>query len=220
MEEKLKDIETKDTTSFTDIVDVTYITPENSQFTLHNGRFLHLVSEIDTRPEFAPEEGGGHRPGPRGGHFHRREPKKAEIKFTDDGRRDYGRVVLHRAFPFDNPTRIISVQDEEGNEIGIIRDLADFDENTRAELELVLDKKYFIPEIKKIISAKDRFGFLYCKCETDCGICEFVIRNPYSNIIHSGEKSVFIIDIDGNRYAISDVSALDKKSYRKIELYL
>ena len=34
------------------------------------------------------------------------------------------------------------------------------------------------------------------------------------------EKRVIITDIDGNRYDIPDVSALDKKSFRRIELYL
>ncbi len=228
MEEKLVDINTQKETSFTDIVDVVYITPENSQFSVKNERFLYLVSEIDIKPDFVPEAEeqssperahiGG--PGRRGPHRERKPARKKEIAYTEDGRRDYGRVLLHRSFPFDNPSKIISVQDEEGNEIGVIRDLADFDEKTREKLEKVLDEKYFIPEITRIVSSKDRFGFLYCTCQTNCGRCEFVIRNPYASILRAGENRIFILDIDGNRYCIPDVTKLDKKSYRKIELYL
>lgn len=228
MEEKLKNIATEENTSFTDIVDVVYLTPENSSFSVKNERFLHLVSDIDVKPDFLPGEEERrpprihHGPGGPGGHPHhtRRPPRKKEIKYTEEGRRDYGRVILHRAFPFDNPTRIISVQDEDGNEIGVIRDLADFDGDTRKSLEKHLDSKYFVPEITRIASAKDRFGFLYCRCETNCGECEFVIRNPYVNIFRTGKNRIFIVDIDGNRYSIGDVRALDKRSLRKIELYL
>ena len=69
-------------------------------------------------------------------------------------------------------------------------------------------------------STKDRFGFVYFKCATDKGDVDFVLRNPFGSIIRLGEHNIYLIDVDGNRYHIPDVSKLDRKSYRKIELYL
>lgn len=235
MEEKLRNSEIKGNTSFTDIVDIVYLTPENSEFSMTKNGFLTLVSSLDVKPEKLFEENGqkesapppshGHG-GPGMGHGHGERhrgggrKKPAEIKYTPDGRRDYGRVILHRAFPFDRPDSMISVQCEDGFEIGIIRNLRDFDEKTVGYLEESMGKKYYVPEITRITSVKDRFGFVYFNCVTNSGECDFVVRNPFGSIIHVSEKHIYIIDIDGNRYSISDVNALDRSSYRKIELYI
>ena len=77
-----------------------------------------------------------------------------------------------------------------------------------------------VKEYKKILSAKDKFGFVYFKCETDKGVCEFVVRNPFGSIIRVSDTRIFIVDIDSNRYSVRDVSALDRASYKKIELYI
>lgn len=232
--EKLKKIGAEDKTSFTDIVNITYLTPENTTFSLSKNGFLEMVSSEDVQPEKlfddgegegAPppggrggpsSHGGGHGHGP-GGHGRKEAPP---IKYTPDGKRDYGRVLLHRAFPFDHPDGLVSVLQEDGFEIGVIRSIADFDDKTAAMLRDVLDKTYFIPEITRIYSTKDRFGFVYFKCATDKGDVDFVLRNPFGSIIRLGEHNIYLIDVDGNRYHIPDVSKLDRKSYRKIELYL
>ncbi len=240
MDEQIKKQTVDAKTSFTDIADIVYLTPEDSFFSMTKGGFLTLISEKDVKPEKlfdeadkdvgAPPKGFGGPGGPpphMGGHGgrgggHRGHGRKApcEIKYTDDGKRDYGRVILHRAFPFDRPDEIISVQQEDGFEIGIIRNINDFDAETAKILNESLDNKYYIPEIKKILSAKDRFGFVYFKCETDSGMCDFVVRNPFGSIIRLSESRIILIDIDGNRYSIKNTNALDRKSYRKIELYI
>ena len=225
-EQNIKNIDNK--TSFTDIVDIVYLTPSDSFFSMTENGFLTLISEKDVKPEKLFDDGSEEdAPPPRrfgrhGGHGGGGHGRKApcEIKYTDDGKRDYGRVILHRAFPFDRPDNIISVQQEDGFEIGIIRDINEFDKKTAEILNRALDKKYYIPEITKILSAKDRFGFVYFKCQTDSGECDFVVRNPFGSIIRLSETRIFILDIDGNRYSIKDTSALDRKSYRKIELYI
>lgn len=232
--EKLKKIGAEDKTSFTDIVNITYLTPENTTFSLSKNGFLEMVSSEDVQPEKLFDDGegegapppggpggpsphgGGHGHGP-GGHGRKEAPP---IKYTPDGKRDYGRVLLHRAFPFDHPDGLVSVLQEDGFEIGVIRSIADFDDKTAAILRDVLDKTYFIPEITRIYSTKDRFGFVYFKCATDKGDVDFVLRNPFGSIIRLGEHNIYLIDVDGNRYHIPDVSKLDRKSYRKIELYL
>ena len=236
MDEQIKNQTVDAKTSFTDIADIVYLTPKDSTFSMSEGGFLTLVSEKDVKPEKLFDEGegdkgqsepvkggfGGHGGPPPMGGGHGGHGRKApcEVKYTDDGKRDYGRVILHRAFPFDRPDEIISVQQEDGFEIGIIRNINDFDEKTVEILNKSLDNKYYVPEITKIVSAKDRFGFVYFKCETDSGVCDFVVRNPFGSIIRLSETRIILIDIDGNRYSVKDTSALDRKSFRKIELYI
>lgn len=224
MDEKIKTCNFNEGSSFTDIVDVVYITPENSRFTMSENGFLSLISDNDVQPEklFDDAEAPQKIKEPPRARAHLGHGRKAppEIKYTPDGKRDYGRVILHRSFPFDAPDKMISVQQEDGFEIGIIKNINDFDEKTAEILNKSLDAKYFVPTISKIVSAKDSYGFVYFKAQTDCGDCEFIVRDPFRSILHSGKNSILIIDIDANRYRIADTNALDHKSYKKIELYI
>ena len=46
------------------------------------------------------------------------------------------------------------------------------------------------------------------------------MQDTFRNIVHTGEDSAMLVDVDGNRYTIKSISELDRNSYRKIELYL
>ena len=52
------------------------------------------------------------------------------------------------------------------------------------------------------------------------GAMELVLKDTFGSIIRISDTYLVINDISGNRYVIPDVTALDRKSYRKIELYL
>ena len=134
------------------------------------------------------------------------------------------RIFLSRAFPFDMPFEYISVLDKDKKEIGFIRSLDDFDEPAKTQLIHELETKYYTPVIKKILSVKERYGFSYWKTECEFGEKSFTLQDTFRSIIKSprddGTERIFILDVDGNRYEIPDVEALDRKSYKKIELYL
>ena len=67
---------------------------------------------------------------------------------------------------------------------------------------------------------KERYGFSYWKVKTEEGEVRFTLHDTFRSIIRAGEKRVILLDVDGNRFEIPDVDALDRKSYKKIELYL
>lgn len=131
------------------------------------------------------------------------------------------RVSLQRAFPFETEREYISVLDPDKKEIGMIRSLdKDFDEKDIALLSQELDRKYFSPVITKINDMKDNYGFMQVNVETDLGEISFGVRDIYRSILKVGGGRVFIVDVDGNRYEIPSVDALDRHSRRKLELYL
>lgn len=134
--------------------------------------------------------------------------------------KEWPRIYLHRAFPFDMPYKYISVLDKDKKEIGLIRDLEEFDEPTRKLLLDELNRKYYAPVITKIYSVKERYGFSYWVVDTDSGHMSFTLQDTYRSILRAGKERIFIIDMDGNRYEIPDLTKLDFKSYKKIELYL
>lgn len=145
----------------------------------------------------------------------------------EDGEHEFfERVAVFRAFPITAPDEFLSVREvsviknERGQEIGMIRYMSDFDEATQHLFLEELDRRYFTPEIKKINSVKEKFGYSYWDCDTTAGHTVFVLNNPFSNIRTLIDGRVFINDIDGNCFSVPEPKKLDPASYRKIEIYL
>ena len=136
------------------------------------------------------------------------------------GEKEYDRVFLHRAFPFDKLWEYISVLDIDGNELGLVLSLSDFAPEQEELLHKELERKYYSPVIRQILSVKDQFGFSYWRVLTDEGEMSFTMQDTFRNIIHVSDSKKIFSDVDGNRFVIEDVHTLDRKSFRKIELYL
>ncbi|MBQ3100042.1 MAG: DUF1854 domain-containing protein [Clostridia bacterium] len=133
----------------------------------------------------------------------------------------HNRVFLHRDFPFEKLWEYISVLDGDSKEIGIIINIADFDEDTRALLRTELERKYYCPEVKVIESLKERYGFSYWTVITaEDRKVSFTMQDTFRNIIRVGQDKCLLLDVDGNRFIIESVAALDRKSHKKIEIYL
>ena len=130
------------------------------------------------------------------------------------------RAYLCRQFPFEMLWEFISVLDEDQNEIGIIRSLSLFEGEAGEVLKTELERRYYSPIIRRIFSMKERYGFSYWRVQTDEGEVSFTLHDTFRSIIRAGEFRVILMDVDGNRFDIPDVRALDRKSYKKIELYL
>ena len=134
--------------------------------------------------------------------------------------KEYGRVFLHRMFPFEETERYLSVLDEEQKELGIITDLSLFGDDEREILRRELKRKYYIKKIVTIDRLKDRYGFTYWDVTTPEGKASFTLQDTQRSILKMNEDRLMIIDIDGNRYEIPSIERLDRASYKKIELYL
>ena len=130
------------------------------------------------------------------------------------------RVTLFRQFPFDLLWEYISVLDEDEHELGIIRSLELFEGDTKALLERELQKRYYTVTVTKILSVKERYGFSYWRVQTVEGETKFTLRDTLKSIHSVNGSRVIFTDVNGNRFDIPDLSALDAKSRRSLELYL
>ena len=146
----------------------------------------------------------------------------AALTLVQDGEKtEYPRVFFHRNFPFDMAFEYISVLDDEENEIGMLRDLSGFEQSQKDIVFSELDKKYYQPVVKSILSLKERYGFSYWKVKTDDDReVSFTMQDTFRHIIRAGSEKLILLDVDGNRFVVESISSLDRKSYRKIELYL
>lgn len=130
------------------------------------------------------------------------------------------RVLLHRDFPFDHPWSYISVLSTDNVELAFLQNVDLFEGEEKEIIVRELERKYYTPSIKKILSVKDRFGFSYWDVETESGKVTFTLQDTFKSISRAGDNKLFFSDVDGNRFVIENIEALDKKSHKKIELYL
>ena len=199
------------------IVDIVYLSRDNCKITEKNG-FIGLRAIIDKPKDILAADDKDKKDDAK--------PEEAPNPDIPEGKIEKvaERILLSRAFPFDMPWDYISVLDKDKKEIGFIRSLNDFDEPDRSLLVHELESKYYTPVIKRILSIKERYGFSYWKTECEFGEKSFTLQDTFRSIIKAsstdGRERIYILDVDGNRYEIPDVEALDRQSYKKIELYL
>jgi len=139
---------------------------------------------------------------------------------TDD--KEYARVKVLRLFPFTDPDRYISVRDhnDKDREIGVIEELSKMSKETQERIREQLSLYYFTPQITKIYSIKDEYGYAYFHVLTDAGECKFAINMGASAVVRLSETRLLITDLDENRFEIRDVTKLTQKEQRRLDLFM
>ncbi|MBQ4354757.1 MAG: DUF1854 domain-containing protein [Clostridia bacterium] len=138
----------------------------------------------------------------------------------------FERIVIRRSFPVSAPDEFLSVREPDtrakgrGSEIGMIRHINLFDKATQDLINADLEVRYFTPEITKITSSREKFGYTYWDAETSAGTVSLVLNNPFSNIRTIDDGRIYIQDMDGNCFIITDPKKLDRQSLRYIEVYI
>ena len=95
-------------------------------------------------------------------------------------------------------------------------DLSDLAPEDRALAEEELRMRYITSVIRRIISLRREGGILYWETETDRGFRDLVVQSSDENIRWLGERRLLLIDVDGNRLTVPDISELDPASARML----
>jgi len=160
------------------------------------------------------------------------DPDEAEFYQTEGGFTglrykdgDYRHVIFRRVMPVQLPQDYICVTDHENKEIGIIKTLSGLREEQQVIVMQELDKRYYCPEIMEIKSIKDKLGYVYMELKLRHKNGAFFIKNcaikdVNKNIRMLNENSLIIFDVDGNRYIVTSLADLDKKSMRRLEPFM
>ncbi len=128
-----------------------------------------------------------------------------------------GDLTPKRLLPITRPQAFVRFEDEDGEEVGILRDLNVLDSRSRRDLEEVLDRYYLIPKIEKIYELKEEYRVMRWEVETDRGRRRFEVQNRNSDMTILPPRRVLIKDSDGNRYEIPDYADLDPRSRTLLE---
>jgi hypothetical protein len=136
----------------------------------------------------------------------------ATLRLTLEADRSFPKVGILRAFPLSDRNHFLSVRDGGDNEIGVIVNPDELGAEQRKLVEEDLQRRYLVPAVKRIVSAKERFGTVEWTVETDRGVCHFTTQNLRENVQRPAPGRIILNDVDGNRYDIRNLDELSRES--------
>lgn len=125
------------------------------------------------------------------------------------------RVKPIPCFPWSDPSRHISLRDDENNEVALVGDLEGLDVGSRDALLGALAQTRFILEIEEIHSIDEEFEIRNWKVRTRQGPCTFQSKiQDWPRQLNRG--GILVRDVSGNLFYVPDPASLDKKSHALI----
>ena len=121
-------------------------------------------------------------------------------------------VEARRLFPVTGSDKYITLLDDAGVEVAVIRDLNTLMPDSRQAVYTALDHYYLIPHITKITDIEEKYGTIRVHAETDRGSCYFEVGDRSHNLKILYDGRVLVRDTNDNRYEIPNMKILDKKS--------
>jgi len=121
-------------------------------------------------------------------------------------------VTLVRARPLTDPEGMIAIIDARKRCVGEIASLQQLSVESRAVARLELERRYCIAVIWRVESTLVDFGSRYWQVVTDRGARRFLVRDPQRSVLRLPPDRVMLRDVQGNRFLIPSLSALDAAS--------
>ena len=139
---------------------------------------------------------------------------------------DMGRISVLRMFPFMYEEEYLCIKSENYSredmekEIGVLRTLAEIPENQLKMVRRELAKRYFVPEITEVVKVSEEFGHTMWEVTTTAGVREFTVTDMSSNVRNMGNNRVMLTDVYGNRYYIPDITKVEDKALKILEIWI
>lgn len=141
------------------------------------------------------------------------------LVFVDEVGREHVGVEPARAFPISEPGRWVSLCGPDGRELLAIDDVSELPDDVRRLLIEELDRREFLPVVKRILHVSLRVDPSDWEVETDRGVTRFSVDQD-EDIRRLGPYRALITDSQGIRYLIPDTRDLDAASRRTLERFL
>jgi hypothetical protein len=142
------------------------------------------------------------------------------MRITLGSERSILNAQVKRAFPLSHPDKFISIQDGEGKEVAVLRTMDGLDPESLAQFQSALDRRYFTPKIVRIIFLRLEAGMWRFSVVTQRGDAEFYVRNWRDSAFELTPGRWQIQTVDGARFEIENLDALDDASRRLMDQLL
>jgi hypothetical protein len=120
-------------------------------------------------------------------------------------------VKLRQCFPWSEPTRHISLRDNDDREIALVDDPVSLGVESRQALELALAEAGFVLEVTRVLEIEEEIEIRQWTVETKQGNRSFQTHlDDWPRVLPGG--GLLIRDVAGDLYRLADPKGLDKKS--------
>ncbi len=119
---------------------------------------------------------------------------------------------IKRVFPLSNPAEYLCIQNGKGEEIGILRQMKGLENDTYRIFEEELDRRYFTPTIEQVYDLNQEAGMWHFAVQTQRGETDFYVRNWRDSAHEISRGRWQIYSVDGGRFDIPNLEALDARS--------
>jgi hypothetical protein len=137
-----------------------------------------------------------------------RENKQLYFRLSDGETRE---VRIIPCFPRSHPSKYLSIRDDKNRELKLIKSLDDLERKQRELVTTILKWNQFSHEISKVYSIEEDFELRVWLVETQSGSRTFQTQLEDWPIVESDGR-IFIGDLSGDTYSISNWDKLDAKS--------
>src|SRR4028119_878693 len=114
--------------------------------------------------------------------------------------------------PLSRPDTYLALLDGKDKEITLLPDPNQLPHDSLAAVRHELRRRYLTATVRAVHSAREEFGATYWSVETDRGSRDFVTQNLQENAQWFSETHLLLLDVDGNRFELPDINALDARS--------
>ena len=134
------------------------------------------------------------------------------VNLTLENGENFEKLEPRRLFPISRIDQYITLLDEDGKEVAIIRNFQSIDKESAKIVQQSIDDYYLVPNILRIYSVIEKSGTLVWETETNRGFKRLEIRDRNHDVKVYKDGRLRIRDADDNRYIIEDYQKLDKHS--------
>ena len=150
--------------------------------------------------------------------------RRHQVSVTIRGEPAYPGVFALRCMPVRHLNHYISlrwiIEDNREQEIGIIRDLAEWPEEARTIIHESLQRRYLIHTITAVEEITQQHNYLMLKVQTSQGARSFTMKWASEMAQDYGPKGKVLVDVDENRYVIPDTSLLPVPGRNDFERFI
>ncbi len=145
---------------------------------------------------------------------------KDRLRLTIGTEKSYPTVKPAWAAPLSHPNRYLALLDSKGDEIVLIADPKQLSPESQEAVQEELRRRYLTATVLTITHARVEYGATYWSVVTDRGPRDFVTQSLQENAMWLSPQHLLLIDVDGNRFEITDTEQLDVRSQTYIHAIL
>ena len=145
---------------------------------------------------------------------------KDRLRMTLSDSMSYITVKPAWSAPLSRPGKFLALLNGKGDEITTIADPNELPIASLTAVSEELHRRYLTATVLKIVHAKVEYGATYWSADTSRGHRDFVCQSLQENAVWLSETHLLLIDVDGNRFELPDVTLLDSQSRHYIQSIL